>query len=368
MNTLTGVKRDYRAVSYALCSAVVGVIFMRIIVYFAAVPATDYGSMLASDALFTLPVQLVFFLAIPFCIYKFYGKRTVAQTLEYGSCTKFKPYYLLAIPLGLCVYFVTLGVSSVWSALLELTGYVHISSEPSMPQTFNFGFMFAEILMTALLPAVCEEFVMRGGMLTTAKRTWGVIGCTVLCGIAFGLFHQNIRQVFYTSLFGALAAFLTFKLKSVYPAMLMHFTNNFCGVYLSYADNYDWAVGGGFFRMIDALAAGRTWALALLFICAFVVGGGFAAVMLYFKDKKVMENKMETLKDAAFDVTNKRVVLMGEFDPERIERLEMEKEVYGSDYKEQKYRPTLRDVMIVIGLAVVTLATTVFTYVWGFFY
>ncbi len=368
MTALMGVKRDYRAVSYALCSAVAGVLLMRIIVYFADIGGGDYGGMLASDALFTLPVQLIFFLTVPFCIYKFYGGRTVKQVLTYSSCSKFKPYYLLAVPLGLCVYFITLGVSSVWAALLELTGYVYVSSEPSMPQTFNFGFMFAEILMTALLPAVCEEFIMRGGMLTTAKRTWGIVGCTVLCGIAFGLFHQNVRQVFYTSLFGALAAFMTLKLKSVYPAMLMHFTNNFCSVYLSYADNYDWAVGGGFFPTIDALASGRIWALALLFVCAFAVGGGLVAVMLYFRDKKVLENKMETLKDAAFDVTNKRVVLMGEFDPERIERLEMEKEVYGSDYQEQKYRPVLRDVMIAIGLAVVTLCTTVFTYVWGFFY
>ena len=77
---------------------------------------------------------------------------------------------------------------------------------------------------------------------------------------------------------------------------------------------------------------------------------------------------MGAIKDAAFDATNKRVVFMGEFDPERIESLEMEKEVYGKDYERARYKPALRDVMITIALGVVTLLTTVFTYVWGFFY
>ncbi len=46
----------------------------------------------------------------------------------------------------------------------------------------------------------------------------------------------------------------------------------------------------------------------------------------------------------------------------------MEKEVYGADYAEEKYKPSARDVMIVVALGVTTVLTTVFTYVWGFFY
>lgn len=368
MNKLFGIKRDFRAVSYALCSAVVGIILMRIIVYFAPIDQSTYGMSIAVNALFALPVQLVFLLAVPFCIYKFYGGRTVKQVAEYSSCTSFKPYFLLAIPLGVFVYFTTIGVSSVWMALLRATGYVSVSATPDMPEKFVFGFFFAEIILTAVLPAVCEEFAMRGGFLTTAKSVLGTVGCVVLCGIAFGLFHQNIKQVFYTAIFGALAAFLTLRLKSIYPAKLMHFTNNFCSVFFDYADNYDWAVGGGLFDAIDSLAATRGWALAVIFVCVAGVSAGLVFLMLYIRDKKVTENKMEVLKDSAFDATNKRVVLMGEFDAKRVEDLEMEKEVYGADYREQKTKPTLRDVMIMIGLGVVTLLTTVFTYVWGFFY
>lgn len=368
MKALTGVQRDYRGVSYALCSAVVGVIIMRIVSYFTPIGGDDYGSSLASDALFSLPVQLLFFLGIPFLIYKFYGKRTVKEVAEYSSANGFKPYFLLALPLGFCVWVVTIGVSSAWQSLLGATGYNSSTYTPPMPESFNFGFFVADVLMTAILPAVCEEFVMRGGLLTTAQKTFRTVGCVVFCGIAFGLFHQNIKQVFYTSLFGALAAFMTIKLKSVFPAVLMHFANNFSSVFFDYADSYDFAIGGGFFDTINELGRDKPWALVLVYICVAIIGFGLVFLMLYMRERTVVEKKMEVIKDSGFDLTNKRVVLFGEADEERVKALEMEKEVYGEDYREQKYKPKVRDIMIITALGVVTLLTTVFTYVWGFFY
>lgn len=360
-------KRDYRAVSYALCSAVVGVLFMRILVYFVPINTSSYGGSLAVDALFSLAVQLVFFLAVPFCIYKFYGRRTVKQVLEYSSFKGFKPYHLMAIPLGVCVFIITIAVSSIWAAILTILGYNFSSSTP-LPDEFVAGYFVAELLLTAVLPAVCEEFVMRGGLLTTAKTRFGTLGCVLLCGVAFGLFHQNVRQVFYTMLFGALAAYLTLKQKSIFPAVLMHFTNNFCSVYIDYATTYNWAVGGSFYDIIDILASGKVWALIIIFASVVAIGVGLVILMLYFKEKQVIKKKMEVLKDAAFEVTKKRVVLMGDFDPDRVEQLEMEREVYGSDYAEQKYKPAPRDIMIIVALVVISALTTIFTFVWGFFY
>ena len=358
-------KRDYRAAAFVLCSCVGGLIFMRLVVYFAALPSDTYGQSLGSTALFALCSQLIFFLAVPFCIYKFYGKRTVKQTLEHSSIGKFKAYYLLAVPLGVAVYFITVGVSSAWTGLLRATGYTVASSSPDMPENFVFGFFLTEILLTALLPAICEEFSMRGGLLTTAQNSFKTVWCIVICAVVFGLFHQNIRQVFYTSLFGALAAYLTIRTKSLYPAMLMHFTNNFCSVFMDYAENYDWAVGGGFYAMLGNMPV---WGLALIFLAVGAFGVAMIVLMMYIRDKHAIYKKTEVLKDCAFDATNKRVVLFGEFDADRIKELEMEREVYGSDYVEKRYRPQLRDLAIYIALGVVTLLTTVFTYVWGFFY
>lgn len=358
-------KRDYKAVSYTLCSCVGGLIFMRIAVYLLPFSGNTYGEALGENAVFALCTQLVFFLAVPFCIYKFYGKRTVVQTLEYGSCKRFKPYYLLAVPLGITVFMLTVGISAIWTALLRLTGYTILPSTPPMPDEFVFGFFVADIVLTAILPAVCEEFCMRGGLLTTAQKSFKTLWCIILCAIIFGLFHQNIRQVFYTALFGGLAAFVTIKTKSLYPAMLMHFSNNFCSVFIDYATNYDWASFG---RLYALLGSAPAWAIALIFLTVAACGAVIVVLMLYIREKKIIKGKYDALKDCAFDATNKRVVFFGEFDSDKVKALEMEKEVYGAAYTQELYKPALRDIAIVIALGVVTVLTTVFTYVWGFFY
>ena len=185
------------------------------------------------------------------------------------------------------MFILTIGVSSAWSRLLALTGYVNPSSTPELPEKFVFGFFIAEVVMTALLPAVCEEFCMRGGVLSTVKKTWGTIGCIVFCGVAFGLFHQNIRQLFYTALFGALAAFLTLRLKSIYPAMLMHFANNFCSVFFNYADKYDFVIGGGFYSTIDMLAARYAWSLVIIYVAVAAAAVGLVLLMLFLRERKV---------------------------------------------------------------------------------
>lgn len=355
-------KRDFRAITYVLASCVFGLIIMRIVAYYLPLPSDTYGQELAGDALFTVCTQVIFFLVVPFCIYKFYGKRTVKQTLEYSSIGKFEPYFLIALPLGIAVCFTTIGVSSVWTGLLRLTGYTVPTPVDNKPQSFVFGYFIVDVLLTAVLPAVCEEFAMRGGVLSTWRNSRKTLVCVLICGLTFGLFHQNVRQVFYTALFGMLAAYMTIKTKSIFPAMLMHFGNNLTSVYIDYATEYGWAVGGNMY------AAESTPFLVVAIVSASALSVVLVVLMLYIRDRKIINKKREVFKDCAFDATGKRVILPGEFDSKRITELEMEKEVYGADYSPELYKPQPRDVAFILALGVVTLCTTVFTYVWGFLY
>lgn len=350
--TSAEIKRDHRAASFALTSCILGVVAMRVVMYFLPLPSETYGDELISSAVFSLPTQLLFFLGVPFCVYKFYGKRTVRKTLEYGSFGKFAPFYLLAIPLGAAVYCATIGVSSAWSGLLRATGYNYVSSSPDMPSRFNAGYFVAEILMTAVLPAVCEEFAMRGGLLTALRRSFKKSACILICAIMFGLFHQNVRQVFYTALFGALAAYLTIETESIYPAMLMHFTNNFLSVFTDYATTYGWTAGGGFFGLLSSLPV---WALAAVFLLVALVGTALVLLMLYLRDRRNVKIKLKAIETA--DGAARRAVL---------------KEMVGSDAEKARaitlIKPAVADVALAVALGTVAVCTTVFTYVWGFFY
>ena len=346
-------KSEYRAVSCVLASCVLGVIIMRVLVYFLPLPSSTYGDELISSAAFALPTQLLFFLVLPFCVYKFFGKRTVKQTLEYGSYGRFAPFYLLAIPLGIAVYIVTIGVSSTWSGLLRATGYNYSSSTPNMPSEFNAGFFAADVLLTAVLPAVCEEFAMRGGLLTAMQRSFKKGTCIFICAVVFGLFHQNVRQVFYTALFGALAAYMTIELKSIYPAMLMHFTNNFLSVFTDYASTYGWSVGGGFFELLSALPI---WALAVVFLLVALLGTAIVVLMLYCRDRRAVKSKLKAI-EATADAAERRAALFDIMYPEPE-----------SAQASALYKPKARDIAVVVSMGAIAVCTTVFTYVWGFFY
>lgn len=359
---MTNEKREIRAASFALCSSVLGVILMRVFVYFLPIATDTYGGSLASSAAFTLPTQLIFFFAVPFAVYKLYGKRTVKSTFAYSSCAKFEPYFLLAIPLGVAVYFVTVFVSSAWTGILRFTGYTVPSSSPDMPSSFSGGFFVADVLLTALLPAVCEEFCMRGGMLTAARKRSGKLACVIIFGIMFGLFHQNVRQVFYTTLFGMLATYVTLETDSLYPAMLMHFTNNFLSEYFDYATEYGW-FGGGIFGAIGAFPA---WATVAVFLAAALVAAAVVTFILYMRDRNEYIARKRRLGDMRLAAANGE---MPQNDKSASGASETEPTENASHEKlEGACAPRVREYALAISLGAVTVLTTVFTYVWGFLY
>lgn len=331
---MTNAKRNTNAAAYVLCSCVLGVILMRVIVSVLPIPTDTYVGDIISTVVFSAPLQLLFFLTVPFCIYKFYGGRTVKQTLKYSSCGRFSPYFLLAIPIGIAVYFMTVVISSTWSGMLRFTGYTAPSGSPDKPAVFN-GWLFAlEVVITAVLPAVCEEFGMRGGLLTEAKGRFGKLTVIIMFGVIFGLFHQNIRQVFYTALFGALATYIVLETESLYPAMLVHFTNNFLSVYLDYAVDYGF-FGGGVFEALGALPAALT---VMLFFVAGLFAAALIMLMLYCRDGKKYSGK--NVRGA-----NARLL------PQSADGA-----------------TTVGDYALIIAMGVVAALTTLSTYAWGFYY
>lgn len=107
---------------------------------------------------------------------------------------------------------------------LELTGYQR--PENVMPVMDTFGGYFVSVLVMALLPALAEELLFRGILLsgTEGGKNWQRI---LLCGALFCVFHQNPVQTPYQFLCGCAFAYLTLKTGNVYLAVIAHFLNNF---------------------------------------------------------------------------------------------------------------------------------------------
>ncbi|MCI8458661.1 MAG: CPBP family intramembrane metalloprotease [Clostridia bacterium] len=351
-------QKEYRVMALLTFCVAVALPVVRLISYYLPI-----RSDLVSDLVFTLLMQVGVLIGIPVLFYKFALKKNVRGMLDFSGFHAAKWYNLaLAVPIGLCCHIVTIGVSSIWQSIISALGYSHGSSP--MPETFSAGTMVLTLVLTGVLPGFCEEFFNRGGLLKTVRGSYPFHFAIILMGLEFGLFHQNITQVFYTALFGAYMAFLALKTKSVFPCMIIHFVNNSFSVINDYCDEYGF-MRGGLYRLINQTAATRPQLLTVAFFlfCGILVG--LTILLLHLNSARRLAKKKEVIASSGYDHTNKRVVLLGEEDKEKVRELGLDKEVYGHTLKEDLYKPTLADNAFFLGAIAVCVLTTVFSFIFG---
>jgi len=85
-------------------------------------------------------------------------------------------------------------------------------------------------ITTAIVPAICEEFLFRGAILS-ALKPYGKAPAIVISGVLFGLMHQNIEQLLYTTIAGLVLAWVVYETGSIWVSVLIHFFNNFVSVF-----------------------------------------------------------------------------------------------------------------------------------------
>lgn len=100
------------------------------------------------------------------------------------------------------------------------------------------GGLFTQIILFALVPAVCEEILFRGFILSAFrdKKTFGkknekhIMFAIVGSGILFGIMHLNFIRIIPTSILGMIMAYNVYKSKSIFTSAGIHFFNNLLSV------------------------------------------------------------------------------------------------------------------------------------------
>jgi sodium transport system permease protein len=80
--------------------------------------------------------------------------------------------------------------------------------------------------MVALLPALCEETLFRGFILTGFRKRWGPTTAVILTGVLFGLFHLDPYRYLPTALLGVLIGAIVVWTGSLWAGMTAHFIAN----------------------------------------------------------------------------------------------------------------------------------------------
>ena len=82
------------------------------------------------------------------------------------------------------------------------------------------------LLLFALSPAICEEAVFRGIILSGLKDHLPKWQTIVLIGLMFGVFHLSIYRIVPTGLIGMVITFAVLQTRSILPAVVIHFGSN----------------------------------------------------------------------------------------------------------------------------------------------
>lgn len=140
---------------------------------------------------------------------------------------------VLCFVVGICVYLLNVLVASVFAILLQSFGYQYTPNDNAFT---GYAGLLVTLVLTAVLPAICEEFLHRGVLLNGLIKQFGVHRAIIWSSILFGLMHMNVGQFFYASILGWFMAMTAMTSGSLWGSIIVHFTNNALATYFNFAN------------------------------------------------------------------------------------------------------------------------------------
>lgn len=94
------------------------------------------------------------------------------------------------------------------------------------------GNLYLTFLYTSIGAPIVEELIFRKILLDKVRR-FGDLPAILLTGIAFGLFHMNLAQMFYATALGIIFAYVTVRTNTIRYSILLHILINTIGATLA---------------------------------------------------------------------------------------------------------------------------------------
>lgn len=251
------------------------------------------------EILSSLVIQIMIMFAMPFLMYTIFVTKNAKKTFADAGFKKIScKVVVISFLLGITLYCVNSFVATAFQNLIALFGYESISAATSTPA--NFQFFLKEFVLSTILPGFCEEFLHRGLLLNANRQNGNTRYCLIISSLLFGLMHLNITQFFYAAILGALMGYVVIKSGSIFPSMIIHFSNNFLSSYFYYGPQLKWPLA----MLINEIKHVLFSNLFVFIICAFI--GVWLLILLYLflikiiirdkakSDLKIIVNNLQT--------------------------------------------------------------------------
>lgn len=365
--------------------------YMPIVVAFALIRMLSAFGLLnflgsTADYVLTIVIQVGLLFCLSILLFSKTSKSKFKDTFSFFKFKKINwKAILISVAIGVVVYILNVLITTFFNSFLSAFGYKFSSG--SQMQSYPVWLLFVNLLLTAVLPGICEETTHRG-LLLNGFSGMGQRKALIISSLLFGLLHLNIEQVFYATLIGLLVGYITCITNSIYPAMIIHFMNNAISVLMGFSSYHKLGLEIGFTYLNNWLSTSPI--LALLFMILLIVALFFLLkflVKLLFKFttfkrmsqlEQVIVNQIEKekyLKELQEATQGNEVNIdLRNFSQEDFERIykEHNEKFFASDEIERNInkdsQPFKLDkvskIMLITTLAIVSILT-VFTFIWG---
>ncbi len=150
--------------------------------------------------------------------------------IHFKAALNLKGFGILALVGTLLITFGGLG-TTIWVGQLQLklfpeAGKIGEAIEKILNlEKTGFNPMLG-FLIFAISPAICEEVLFRGVLLSAFKKKFSAAISIVLVGFLFGLFHIHLFRIIPTAIIGIYLSFIVYHTGSIYLSIIAHALNN----------------------------------------------------------------------------------------------------------------------------------------------
>lgn len=334
----------------------INIIYFVALLSVATVFVLGYLGFLKNDILSSFLIQIVVMFAIPLLMYTLLTKKPFKQTFLDCGFKKITSKMLgITIILGFVLYFINSFVADAFYGIISMFGYESISAKSTT--SFSYAMLLKDLVLSCVLPGICEEFLHRGILLNASKKYANTRYCLIVSSILFGLTHLNIRQFFYASILGFLIGLVTLASDSIIPAIIIHFMNNFLSNYFFYGKQLNWPLAK-FVGFVENLFMADLFIFTISSIISTILLILLYRYLLKHLFKERIQNEVKTIVKAL--QMEKLTIIQAQIKFNQINELMKHKTL-----KEQKIKQSFTDKIFLISSIVLGTLVTISSFIWG---
>lgn len=182
---------------------------------------------LSSDGVFSSTVRMAFNLILQIGMLWFMLKKYKIKISALGL----RKFPILRSTIYIVSFYFLFAISILSAYLIVSIVLPSIDINQPQDHIFEFGTKgigyIISFIVAVLIAPVIEEIYYRGFIFPAISKKTGYLLGAIISSSIFGLLHFQLNIIIYTFILGLFLSFMYYKLRSIFPGIILHFLNNF---------------------------------------------------------------------------------------------------------------------------------------------